>query len=131
MSTFVEERAPVAPEPPPSSLSADAQTLVEVEKRVWDALRTCFDPEIPVNIVDLGLVYECRVSPHAAGGARVEIDMTLTAPACSMSDLIRLDVQQKAQAVAGVTEAVLTIVFDPPWNPSMMTEAARLQLGMF
>ena len=103
----------------------------EVEKAVWDLLRTVYDPEIPVNIVDLGLVYLCRLSPHAEGGFRVEVTMTLTAPGCGMGDILRNDAHGKIVGIPGVKEADVKLVVEPPWSPALMSEAARLQLGMF
>lgn len=100
------------------------------ERRVWDAMRACYDPEIPVNIVDLGLVYGCVLSPLPGGGQKAEIQMTLTAPGCGMGSTIAHDVETKVMDVPGVKEARVDLVWDPPWNQSMMSEAARLQLGL-
>lgn len=102
-----------------------------LDERVWDVLRTCYDPEIPVNIVDLGLVYHCQVHPMDEGGNRVEIRLTLTAPGCGMGDVLRADVQRKLVRLRGVSYADVEVVFDPPWDRSRMSEAAMLQLGMF
>jgi probable FeS assembly SUF system protein SufT len=102
-----------------------------IEDRVWAALRTCYDPEIPVNVVDLGLVYNCEVSELPEGGSRVAIKMTLTAPGCGMGPVIADDVKRKVEEIAGVRETDVEVVFDPQWNQNMMTEAARLQLGLF
>ncbi|HXO18540.1 MAG TPA: putative Fe-S cluster assembly protein SufT [Thermoanaerobaculia bacterium] len=99
--------------------------------QVWERLKTCFDPEIPVNIVDLGLVYNCAVEPLPAGGNRVEIKMTLTAPGCGMGPVLAQDVKEKVEAIPGVRQADVEVVFDPQWNQNMMSEAARLQLGLF
>ncbi len=100
------------------------------EALIWDLLKTCYDPEIPVNIVDLGLVYDLSVTPMANGaGNRVEIKMTLTAPGCGMGATIAEDVKQKALSVPGVAEASVELVWEPMWNQSMMSEAAQLQLG--
>lgn len=101
------------------------------EQAVWRALQTCYDPEIPVNIVDLGLVYDLRIRPTEDGGNRVDVVMTLTAPGCGMGPVIVEDVRQKVLAVDNVTEAEVELVFDPPWDRSMMSEEAKLQLGMF
>jgi probable FeS assembly SUF system protein SufT len=103
----------------------------DVRDAVWAQLRTCFDPEIPINIVDLGLVYECVVNPKDDGSRRVDIKMTLTAPGCGMGDILVDDATDKVQMIPTVSEAKVELVFDPPWNQSMMTEAARLQTGMF
>ena len=102
----------------------------DLEKLVWDQLRTCYDPEIPVNIVDLGLIYECTVTPLEGGGHRAEVKLTLTAPGCGMGGVLAADAQAKIEALSGIREAVVEVVFEPPWNPAMMSEAARLELGM-
>ena len=104
----------------------DADALEQV---IWSKMRQCFDPEIPVNIVDLGLVYDCRVLPQDDGHYRVEIKMTLTAPGCGMGPVLAEDVRSRIDEIPGVRETAVEVVFDPPWNPNMMTEAARLQLG--
>jgi probable FeS assembly SUF system protein SufT len=97
---------------------------------VWSLLRTIFDPEIPVNIVELGLVYDCAVGADEEDGKRdVQIKMTLTAPACGMGPVLVEDVRRKLEALGDVRQADIELVFDPPWNPDMMSEAARLQLG--
>ena len=101
------------------------------EGLIWDQLRTCYDPEIPINIVELGLIYRCEVSPLPAGGNRVEIDMTLTAPGCGMGPILVEDVRGKVSEVPHVTEVSVDLTFDPPWNSEMMSEAARLQTGMY
>src|SRR5690606_542894 len=98
----------------------------EVELMVWKQLRTCFDPEIPINVVDLGLVYACEVHSVEDGQRRVEIRMTLTAPGCGMGEILVDDVRSKVEMVPTVIEADVELVFDPPWNQSMMSEAARL-----
>jgi probable FeS assembly SUF system protein SufT len=101
-----------------------------LEDRVWGVLRTIFDPEIPVNIVELGLVYDCSVGAEEDEGKHdVQIKMTLTAPACGMGPVLVEDVRRKLEAMSEVRQADIELVFDPPWNPDMMTEAARLQLG--
>jgi len=102
-----------------------------LEEHVWAALKTCFDPEIPVNIVDLGLVYSCDIAPGPDDKNNVEIKMTLTAPGCGMGPVLAQDVKQKVESLPGVAEADVEIVFDPQWNQNMMSEAARLQLGLF
>ena len=99
-------------------------------QRVIEALKTVFDPEIPVNVVDLGLIYLCEAHPLADGGHRVEIKMSMTAPGCGMGDVLKGDARTKVLAVAGVTEVDIEIVWDPPWDASRMSEAAQLQLGM-
>jgi probable FeS assembly SUF system protein SufT len=100
-----------------------------LDEQVWHQLSTCYDPEIPANIVDLGLIYSCGVSPHPYGGQKVSVVMTLTAPGCGMGEILKRDVEQKLMALPGVTEAEVLLVFDPPWDSSRMSEAARLQLG--
>jgi probable FeS assembly SUF system protein SufT len=105
-------------------------TPERLEEMVWDALKTCFDPEIPVNIVDLGLVYLCELQETDAGGRKVHIKMTLTAPGCGMGPVLASDVKMKLEAIPGIAEAEVEVVFDPVWDRSMMSEAARLQLGM-
>ena len=112
--------------------AADKGRQAEVDAlgdRVVDALRTVYDPEIPVNIVDLGLVYKCETEP-LDGGERVKVEFTLTAPGCGMGDFLRQDVQQKLLALPGVKDAEVQVVLDPPWDQSMMSDAARLQLGL-
>ncbi len=113
--------------PPPAPANA---TLDQVVNSVWGELRKCYDPEIPVNIVELGLIYECKVAPEPAGGFGVDIQMTLTAPGCGMGPVLQADVQGKVQAIPGVARTNIDLVLDPPWDPTMMTEAARLELGM-
>ena len=106
-------------------------TEKDVLDAVWAQLRTCFDPEIPINIVELGLVYDCAVNPKEDGTRSVDIRMTLTAPGCGMGDILVDDATDKIKMIPTVSEAKVELVFDPPWNQSMMTEAARLQTGMF
>lgn len=117
---------------PPEDIHLDEGAGDEaVEKLVWEQLRTCFDPEIPINVVELGLVYSCDLEPAAAGQRKVNIKMTLTAPGCGMGDILVEDVRTKIERVPTVVEADVELVFDPPWNQSMMSEAARLETGMF
>jgi probable FeS assembly SUF system protein SufT len=101
-----------------------------VEQLVWKQLRTCFDPEIPINVVDLGLVYEAVVSRREDGERQVDVRMTLTAPGCGMGDILVDDVRTKLELIPTVAEADVELVFDPPWNRSMMSEAARLETGL-
>lgn len=104
----------------------------QVEQEVWEQLRTCYDPEIPVSIVELGLVYECAVLPAAGEeGWRVQVRMTLTAPGCGMGDYLARDVEQKLLEIPDVKQVDVELVWDPPWTRDLMSEAARLQLGMF
>ncbi|HEX6902805.1 MAG TPA: putative Fe-S cluster assembly protein SufT [Thermoanaerobaculia bacterium] len=109
----------------------DLSQDIPLEDRVWAQLRTCYDPEIPVNVVDLGLIYSCEIQELPEGGSRVDLKMTLTAPGCGMGPILAQDVKDKVQGLAGVQDVDVEIVFDPPWNPAMMTEAARLELGFF
>ena len=107
-------------------------TSAGLEEKVIEALRTCYDPEIPVNIVDLGLIYDCKVSPLPdRSGNQADIKMTLTAPGCGMGPVLAQDVQNKLLSIEGIDEANVELVWDPPWNQGMMTEAARLQLGLY
>ena len=100
------------------------------DERVWDALRQCYDPEIPVNIVDLGLIYEVKVEEEFPGNANIYIRMTLTAPGCGMGPMIAADVKRRVQQIPGVANVLVELVFDPIWNPAMMTESAKLMLNM-
>jgi probable FeS assembly SUF system protein SufT len=100
------------------------------DERVWESLKECYDPEIPVNIVDLGLVYEVKVEDEIPGEANVYIRMTLTAPGCGMGPMIAADVKRRVQQIPGVTNVLVELVFDPMWNPDMMSEAAKLTLNM-
>jgi probable FeS assembly SUF system protein SufT len=99
------------------------------EGRVWEQLRTVYDPEIPVNIVELGLVYQCKATPLPEGGHRVDIQMTVTAPGCGMGPVLQEDVRSKVSSVPGVKEAHVDLVWEPPWDQSRMSEVARLELG--
>lgn len=101
-----------------------------LEERIWNALKECYDPEIPVNIVDLGLVYKVGIDDSIPGEANVFITMTLTAPGCGMGPVIAGDVKRRVQMVSDVGNVRVDVVFDPVWNPAMMTEAAKLQLNM-
>ncbi len=100
------------------------------EEHCFEALKTCYDPELPVNIVDLGLVYACEVAPHDEGGYEVVVQMTLTAPGCVVSGELKRQVREKLLALPDVRRVRVKLVFDSPWDPSRMTEAARLELGM-
>jgi probable FeS assembly SUF system protein SufT len=99
------------------------------EQLVWDLLRTVYDPEIPVNVVDLGLIYECKIDP-VEGGNQIGIKMTMTAPGCGMADVLKMDIERRLAALPTVKGLNVDVVFDPPWNPTRMSEAARLQLGL-
>jgi metal-sulfur cluster biosynthetic enzyme len=100
-----------------------------LQAKIWQALKECYDPEIPVNIVDLGLVYDLKVEDEIPTEANVYVTMTLTAPGCGMGPLIAADVRRRVQAVPGVSNVRVDLVFDPTWNPSMMSEAAKLMLN--
>ena len=102
----------------------------DLEKEIWNQLRSCYDPEIPVNIVDLGLVYDCHITPTSPGNHRVDVKMTLTAPGCGMGPVLAQDVQSKLLGLEAVDDVAVELVWDPPWNQGMMTEAAKLQLGL-
>jgi probable FeS assembly SUF system protein SufT len=110
--------------------TAGQVTAEQLEKQVWDALKTCYDPEIPVNIVDLGLIYDCHLMPAGENSFKADVKMTLTAPGCGMGPMLAQDVQNKLLNLEPIEEANVELVWDPPWNQSMMTEAARLQLGL-
>ena len=111
--------------------AADAPVSQEhLEKEVWNQLRTCYDPEIPVNIVDLGLIYDCHISPLSNNSHKVDVKMTLTAPGCGMGPMLAQDVQNKLLSLESVDDVAVELVWDPPWNQGMMTEAAKLQLGL-
>lgn len=97
---------------------------------VVEALKTVYDPEIPVNVVDLGLIYACDARPLPDGSHRVKIQMSMTAPGCGMGDVLKDDALSRVQTVPGVSDVDIELVWDPPWDPSRMSEAARLQLGM-
>ena len=115
--------------------SSAAEPLLQDQKKelteslVWDALKTVYDPELPVNIVDLGLVYSVAINPAAAGHA-IAVRMAMTSPGCGMSNVLKADVESKLLRLPQVAEAQVEVVFDPPWTPSRMSESARLQLGM-
>lgn len=118
-------KEPVLPPDLPENASDD-----DVEKLVWAQMKTCYDPEIPVNIVDLGLVYSCELQRDEQGLRSVSIVMTLTAPGCGMGDIIVEDVRSKIELIPTVSKVDVELTFDPPWNHQMMTEAARLETGM-
>jgi probable FeS assembly SUF system protein SufT len=99
------------------------------EEMIWQQLKTIYDPEIPVNIVDLGLIYEAAALDRESGGKRIAVTMTLTAPGCAMSDVIKAEVERKLARLPEVGEVHVDVVFDPPWDKSKMSEAAKLQLG--
>ena len=114
----------------PPELPPDA-TLDDLKKLIWEQMATCYDPEIPINIVDLGLIYACDVTTNDDGTHDVDVKMTLTAPGCGMGEGLVQDVREKVEIIPTIRTALVELVFDPPWNQSMMSEAARLQTGMF
>lgn len=101
-----------------------------LDEQIWDQLRLCYDYEIPVNIVELGLIYGFKIGELPEGGKSVEVRMTFTSPMCPMGDLIKKDVERRVETVPGVKKVSVEIAFDPPWDPSRMSEAAKLQLGL-
>jgi probable FeS assembly SUF system protein SufT len=105
------------------------QEGVFTNQMVWDQLKTVYDPEIPVNIVDLGLVYSCDIAPLEQGGNRVHIKMSMTAPGCGMGNVLKADVESKLSRLPSVKEVHVEVVFDPPWHRGLMSDAAKLQLG--
>jgi probable FeS assembly SUF system protein SufT len=116
--------------PTPATAASGPLTQEELEKKVWESLKTCYDPEIPVNIVDLGLIYDCHLTPIGADNYKADVKMTLTAPGCGMGPVLAQDVQNKLISLEPIDEANVELVWDPPWNQGMMTEAAKLQLGL-
>lgn len=101
-----------------------------VERNVWEVLKTIYDPEIPINIVALGLVYRCQVTPVAGGLNDVSITMTLTAPGCGMGPVLQFDAERAIRELPGINKVSVAVVFDPPWSRDMISEAAKLELGM-
>ena len=101
------------------------------EELIWQQLRTCYDPEIPINIVELGLIYDCAITPLDSGRNRVDILMTLTAPGCGMGEFLAQDVQSKVAMVPNVSEVNVELTFDPPWDQSMMSDTAKLETGLY
>jgi len=114
---------------PPGSEGADGRAP-DVDE-VLDRLRSVYDPEIPVNVVDLGLIYGCEIHPKHAGGYRVSVAMSMTAPGCGMGDILRAEAAEQILEIPGVTDAEVELVFEPPWDLGRMSEAARLQLGLW
>ena len=119
-------KEPVMPPELPENATED-----DVEQLIWEQLKTCYDPEIPVNIVDLGLVYRCDMENNERGERVVSVQMTLTAPGCGMGDILVDDVRSKLELVPTISQVDVELTFDPPWNQSMMSEVARLETGMF
>ncbi len=117
-------------EPVPAPQVPDNASDADIEAVVWEQLKTCYDPEIPIDIVNLGLVYRCDIKPLGNGQRSVSIDMTLTAPGCGMGDVLVQDAREKVAVIPTVADVNVELVVDPPWNIGMMTEEARLQTGM-
>ncbi len=117
-------------EPVPPPQVPDNPTDADIEAVIWDQLKTCYDPEIPVNIVDLGLIYECRIKQLPNGERSVSVDMTLTAPGCGMGDILVQDAREKIAIIPTIADVSVELVFDPPWNVGMMSDEARLQTGL-
>ncbi len=113
----------------PPDVPPDA-TEEELETVIWEQMKMCYDPEIPINIVDLGLIYRCEIERNDAGQRIVTVDMTLTAPGCGMGEILMEDVREKIEIVPTIERAEVELVFDPPWNQSMMSEEARLEAGL-
>ena len=112
------------PEIPENATDADIETVI------WQQLKTCYDPEIPINIVDLGLIYRCDITTMPNGQRFVNVDMTLTAPGCGMGEILVQDAQEKIAIIPTIADVRVDLVFDPPWNQSMMSDEARLQTGL-
>jgi len=125
-----EDADALGKEPPSMSHLETGDETEAVEKNAWEVMKTVFDPEIPVNIVDLGLVYLCQVTPLPEGGNAVNVIMTLTAPGCGMGPILQNDVSDGIKHLPGVARVNVEVVFDPPWSRDMMSEVAKLQLGM-
>ncbi len=121
--TAAQHAEPASAEPGPLG----AMERIAIQDKVIEVLRTCYDPEIPVNIYELGLVYDVKVEPTGA----VNVRMTLTSPACPVAGSLPGEVQAKIKTIPNITAADVEVVWEPPWDPSKMSEAARLQLGMF
>ena len=102
---------------------------ISADQMVWEQLKTVYDPEIPVNIVDLGLVYSCVVAPQEQGANRIHIKMSMTAPGCGMGNVLKADVESRLSRLPSIKEVHVEVVFDPPWHPGLMSDAAKLQLG--
>jgi len=117
-------------EPVPLPEVPDNATDEDIEAVIWKQLKTCYDPEIPVDIVELGLIYRCEVKPLGNGERSVEVDMTLTAPGCGMGEVLVRDAQDKISLIPTVSDVTVQLVFDPPWHQGMMSDDARLQTGL-
>ena len=115
----------------PASPAGQPRSREDLEKEIWSQMKTCYDPEIPVNIVDLGLIYDCKVEPLPQPGRfKADVKMTLTAPGCGMGPVLTQDVQNKLLSIEEIDEANVELVWEPQWNQGLMTDAAKLQLGL-
>jgi len=123
-ASAIGKEPPIRIELPPNATDADVEALA------WAQLKTCFDPEIPVNIVDLGLIYACVIEPREDGGRLAKVQLTLTAPGCGMGEVLVQDAKDKLLAIPTIAAADIELVFDPPWDREMMSDEARLQMGM-
>ena len=126
-----EDADAIGKEPPPRPQLPENATDEDLEALIWHQLKTCYDPEIPINIVDLGLIYSCDIEKRDDGLRDIHIEMTLTAPGCGMGDFLVDDVRSRLKLIPTIDTVDVELVFDPPWNQSMMSEAARLDTGMF
>ena len=116
--------------PEPAPAIPENATDEDIADVIWNQLKTCYDPEIPVNIVDLGLIYRVDVKPKPDGHRSVDVDMTLTAPGCGMGEILVQDAQEKISIIPTVADVRVELVFDPPWNQTMMSDEARLATGL-
>ncbi|HLW86330.1 MAG TPA: putative Fe-S cluster assembly protein SufT [Candidatus Sulfotelmatobacter sp.] len=114
---------------PPTASETKPSDGIFSEKLVWDQLKTVYDPEIPVNIVDLGLIYSCEIAALEQGGKKIDVKMSMTAPGCGMGNVLKADVEGKLSRLPEVKEVNVQVVFEPTWSPALMSEAAKLQLG--
>ena len=115
-------------DPPATAMKAAPEASFS-QQMVWDQLKTIYDPEIPVNIVDLGLIYSCEIKKSENSGKKIDVKMSMTAPGCGMGNVLKADVENKLSPLPEVKEVNVQVVFDPPWHPGLMSEAAKLQLG--
>ncbi len=130
VGALLKDGVPLAPHGGAAETTPQHQGPAD-EKEIWEMLKTCYDPEIPVNIVDLGLVYDVKITPLPSGRSRVDVKMTLTAMGCGMGPAIAAQARDRLLTVPGVEEADVQIVWDPPWNQSMITEAGKKRLGIW
>jgi probable FeS assembly SUF system protein SufT len=111
-------------------VASAAKSVSSLEERIWNELRSCFDPEIPINIVDLGLIYDCDLQPLGGGDHKAVVRFTLTAQGCGMGEFLKEDIRKKLLRIPGVTQVDVELVWDPPWNQSMISDSAKQQLGI-